>query len=89
MMYVRRGHVGPQPGKFSIPGVVGFFKWLLNLIIVFFKTIIDPQAASQIQGSRRSSGNYIGGGRPGSGPRVSGLANLRDASGAAACGAGG
>jgi hypothetical protein len=92
MTYIRRGQVGPQPSKLSIPGMVAFFRWLLNLIIVFFKTIIDPQAATQIQGSSRSrsSGNYVGRGRPpGSGPRVSGLSNLRDASGAAACGAGG
>lgn len=89
MTYVRRGQVGPRPAKMSIPGMVAFFRWLLNLIVVFFKTIIDPQAASQIQGRSRSSGNYVGGGPPGSGPRVSGLSNLRDASGAAACGAGG
>ena len=65
-------------------------KNLIALILLFFKTIIDPSAASHViekqENRRRSTGVKLGGERP-RGPRIAGLSDLKDAGGNCAAGA--
>ncbi len=72
-----------------------FIRDLFNLVLLFFKTILDPQAA-QLELERRrkrqerASGVKLGGSRGGSGagrPRVIGLSDFKDAGGNCAAGA--
>lgn len=94
MPYIGRdGQVvhGPAPAL-GLKAILSFVQGFINFIIYFFKTILNPGAADEYAGrSRRGSGGGggPGGGGPPRGPRITGLSDLRDASGAAACGAGG
>lgn len=83
--------------------LVAWFKGIVALITVFFKTILDPKAADDyVTRRKRSSGGGSAGGKPGGGgggggggpprpnyrgPRIAGLSDLRDAGGNCAAGA--
>lgn len=84
--------------------IVSFFQKLIEIILFFFKTIIDPKASDEFvqkqqrNAARASSTNGAGtkptaqhsmARRPwgGSGRRIVGLGDLRDASGNCAAGA--
>ncbi|EFN57467.1 expressed protein [Chlorella variabilis] len=74
--------------------LLAFVTGIVNFIMYFFRTILNPSAAQEYSGrSRRGGGGGGGPGggppRPPRGPRITGLSDLRDAGGAAACGAGG
>ena len=96
LQYVKRsyfvsigaGAVTQQRSGFSLASFLESLKRFLELIIVFFKTLFDPNAATNLtdrqQRRERASGYKVGG--PGSGavrrgPRITGLSDLRDAGG--------
>lgn len=92
------GQVVTKPS--GLRAIIAFFQALLAAVVFFFRTIFNPTAADEYAAKQRrgGGGGYGGGGRPGGGggggggprgPRITGLADLRDASGGAACGAGG
>lgn len=80
---------GPALG---LRAILRFIQSIIAFVLFFFRTILNPTAADEYAArSRRGGGGSGGGGppRPPRGPRITGLGDLRDASGAAACGAGG
>lgn len=94
MVYIRRGAVTQQRSGFSVASILESLKRFLELIIVFFKTIFDPNAATTLtdrqQRRERASGYKVGGPSSGTvrrGPRITGLSDLRDAGGNCAAGA--
>lgn len=94
MPYVdRNGQVLQQQTAFGLKAILNFLQAIVNFFIFFFKTIMNPSAADDYtkRSGRGGGGSGGGGGGPPRprGPRITGLADMRDASGAAACGAGG
>lgn len=94
MVYIRRGTVTQQPSGFSLASILETLKRLFELIIVFFRTIFDPNAATTLtdrqQRRERAIGYKVGGSSSGTvrrGPRITGLSDLRDAGGNCAAGA--
>lgn len=93
MAYITKsGTVSTKP---LLRRIQEFFRDLVNLVLLFFKTILEPQAAqTELERRRkrreRSSGVKIGGSTAGSGtgrPRVVGLSDFKDAGGNCAAGA--
>lgn len=85
---------GSRP--FGMHTVLEFLTRLVDVVVVFFRTFLDPSAADDF--ARRQS-NRRGGGGPGGPPkpppggggygrRIAGLNDLRDASGNCAAGGG-
>ena len=87
---------------FGVHTLVAFFWSVIDFLVFFFKTIIDPKAAEEYAKRRnkgRGGGSSTGGGGPsggsGGGPprppyrgaRITGLSDLRDAGGNCAAGA--
>jgi hypothetical protein len=93
-MYSSVGTVVDRPGL--VARLVRAIQSIIEVILLFFKTILDPQAASDFterqQRRRRTvGGQKLGGGAfsraPRSGPRIAGLSDLKDAGGNCAAGA--
>ncbi|KAF8059429.1 hypothetical protein HT031_005234 [Scenedesmus sp. PABB004] len=101
MVYIRDGQVQERPGFRGLSSIAELFMAFINFIVVFFQTILDPSAASNLRprggggggsggssgGSRRPGGGR-GGGGGGGGGRIVGMDNLK-ADHAAKCGGGG
>lgn len=97
MVYVNRaGQVVHGNGPL-VHRIVALFWSIIDFIVFFFKTIVDPKAAEDYakrknkgRGGGSSTGGGGGGGPPRppyGGPRITGLGNLRDAGGNCAAGA--
>jgi hypothetical protein len=71
-----------QPPALGLRALVGFISSLIAWFVLFCRTILNPEAAQDNASRRRGGGGGGGGGqnRP-RGPRITGLSDLRDASG--------
>lgn len=95
MPYIGKGGEvvhGPGPAL-GLRAILRFLQGIINFFLFFFRTILNPASVEDYASrNRRGGGGGSGGGgapRPPRGPRITGLGDLRDANGAAACGAGG
>lgn len=86
------GNITDSPGPLT--ALVRWFQRILDVIVLFFKTIIDPTAAREMvekqQRRQKSSSGYKLGGSVGTqrrGPRIAGLSDFKDAGGNCAAGA--
>jgi len=86
------GSITDRPGPLT--ALIRWFQRVLDVIVLFFKTIIDPTAAHEVvekqQRRRQSSSGYKLGGSVGTqrrGPRIAGLGDFKDAGGNCAAGA--
>ena len=86
------GAVVDRPGL--VARLVRVIQNIIEVILLFFKTILDPQAASEFterqqRRQRTVGGHKLGGGTypQRSGPRIAGLGDLKDAGGNCAAGA--
>lgn len=93
MAYINKS--GTFSKKPLLKRIQEFFQELFALVVLFFKTILDGQAAEQELEKRRKrqergSGVKLGGPRPGNSgprPRIVGLGDFKDAGGNCAAGA--
>lgn len=86
------GAIADAPGP--VTALIRWFQKLLDVITLFFKTIIDPTAArdmieQQQRRQQRTSGFKLGSTVQGQrrGPRIAGLSDFKDAGGNCAAGA--
>ena len=92
--FVPAGQVHHRQGPaLGLRAILAFLQGIIQFIIFFFKTLTNSSAANEYTAKRRGGGGGGGGGgppRPPRGPRITGLSDLRDASGGACrTGAGG
>ncbi|KAL4425729.1 hypothetical protein ABPG75_009745 [Micractinium tetrahymenae] len=77
---------GPALG---LRAILRFIQGIINFVLFFFRTILNPTAADDYAArNRRGGGGGSGGGggpRPPRGARFTGLGDLRDASGCERC----
>jgi hypothetical protein len=93
MVYInRQGAVVEKAGLLT--RLVQFVQELVRLVLLFFKTIVDPNAAKlelekRQKRQERKGGVKLGGatGSRGPGPRIAGLSDFKDAGGNCAAGA--
>lgn len=76
---------GPGPAL-GLRAILRFLQAIINFVVFFFKTILNPGSAEEYaQRSRKGGGGSGPGGGgprpPPRGPRITGLGDLRDASG--------
>eukprot|EP01025_Chloroclados_australasicus_P018553 TRINITY_DN197_c0_g1_i2.p2 TRINITY_DN197_c0_g1~~TRINITY_DN197_c0_g1_i2.p2 ORF type:complete len:149 (+),score=10.64 TRINITY_DN197_c0_g1_i2:58-504(+) len=100
MPYIENGRVVNQRSKLSLKYYVDLIRGLINFLIFFILSLIDPKAAEKYGGkkvtSRRPDDDWSGGGGGGRGggnragrARIAGMERLQGTSGGAVCGAGG
>lgn len=94
MVYISNGAVVQKRSPWRVSIIVDFFLAIVNLIVVFLRTLYDPAAVAQVRnagGAGSSSNNRRGGGGGGrgGGPRIMGLDTLNKADHNARCGGGG
>ena len=78
------GQVVTGPAPYGLHSIVKLFQAILNFLVFFFKTLLNPSAVNEYaQRNRRSDGSGGAPPKPGGprGPRVTGLGDLRDAGG--------
>eukprot|EP01026_Neomeris_dumetosa_P059626 TRINITY_DN5571_c0_g1_i1.p2 TRINITY_DN5571_c0_g1~~TRINITY_DN5571_c0_g1_i1.p2 ORF type:complete len:102 (-),score=22.49 TRINITY_DN5571_c0_g1_i1:486-791(-) len=101
MPYVENGRVVNKRSPWRLQYYIDLIKGIINFIIFFFLSLIDPKAAQKYKGNnpsrggRRPDDDFGGGGGGRGGPsrpraRIAGMSSLEGTGGhAAACGGGG
>ncbi|KAL6757911.1 seleno protein SelK1 [Haematococcus lacustris] len=92
MVYITRAGTVQQKRTGLLAVIAAFFAGLVDLVSVFFSTLLSPTAHSNLQKrvtSYPGSGSRQSGGRSGGGPRITGIDKINGPSGSAACPSGG